>query len=68
MGACPYPDRSIIWAYLSMVPYVFPLIVLVVAIFTRKMAHLKMVVLMGSAYIVGDKIVKNIIKSKEWLS
>ncbi len=63
MGACPYPDRSLLWAVISMVPYLIPIIFFVVTIFTRKMEHLKFVVLLGSAYLFGDKIVKNLLRS-----
>jgi hypothetical protein len=63
MGACPIPDRSIFWAYLSMVPYLIPIIIFIVMLFTKRIKHFKSVALLASCYIIGDKVIKNLIRS-----
>ena len=52
------------WAYISMVPYVIPIIIFVMIPFTRKLGHFKRFTLLASCYLFGDKILKNIIRSK----
>lgn len=62
MGACPSPDKTIIYAYVSMLPYLIPLAYLAVFLFTRKISHVKIFLMLASAYIVGDKLLKNVFK------
>ena len=63
MGACPVPGESILWAYLSLVPYIIPIIVFLLLLATRKLEPLKLLALLCSCYVIGDKIVKNIVRS-----
>jgi len=63
MGACPAPDKSIVYAYLSILPYLIPFIALISALITKKLSHVKVVTLMVSAYIFADKILKKIMRS-----
>jgi len=63
MGACPKPNTSIIYAYLSIFPYVLALLLFFISIITRKVSHIKLSLLIGSSYVVGDKILKKILKS-----
>lgn len=65
MGACPLPEYSLLWSFISMIPYVYPILLSLLMLYSRKLAHLKTVTLLGSAYIFGDKVVKNIIRSKK---
>lgn len=64
MGACPNPDKPIIYAYISMIPYVTPLIYLLISALTRKISHFKIFFMLASAYVIGDKLLKNIFKGK----
>jgi hypothetical protein len=64
MGACPMPEKSIFWAYLSMLPYILPILILISSVIFRKFTQFKLFTLLASSYISGDKIVKNIIKSR----
>jgi hypothetical protein len=63
MGACPRPDTSILYAYISLLPYLIPLAYLAASPFTRSITHLKLFILPGLAYIVGDRMLKNIFLS-----
>lgn len=58
MGACPNPDSSILYAYLSLLPYVIPALYLLAAPLSRRLSHLKVFLLLASAYLVGDKLLK----------
>lgn len=51
------------WAYISMLPYIAPFLLLFVVLVTRRMSQLRLFVLLVSAYIVGDKVIKNLVKS-----
>jgi len=64
MGACPMPDKSMFWAYLSMLPYILPIIILASSLIFRKLSQFKLFCMLASSYITGDKIVKNIIRSR----
>jgi hypothetical protein len=68
MGACPAPDKSILYAYLSIFPYLIPFIVLIGALITKKLSYFKIVTLLVSAYIFADKIIKKIIKSNQLIT
>jgi hypothetical protein len=65
MGACPAPDKSMVYAYLSIFPYLIPFIVLISALITRKLSQFKIVTLLVSAYIFADKVLKKIIQSNQ---
>jgi len=64
-GACPMPGKSILWAYLSVLPYLLPLLVLLASLVLRSMARFKLFLALVSAYISVDKLVKNLIRSTE---
>ena len=63
MGACPIPGESMIWAYISMVPYLIPIIILAMIPFTRQLRDVRRFTLLASCYVFGDKIIKNLIRS-----
>lgn len=67
MGACPIPGESMFWAYISMVPYLIPIIILLIGAVTWKLRHFRRFSLLASCYIFGDKILKNIVRSKRCL-
>lgn len=58
MGACPNPDASIVYAYLSLLPYVIPALYLLIAALSMRLSHFKVFLLLASAYLVGDKLLK----------
>ena len=63
MGACPMPEKSMFWAYLSMLPYILPIIIFLSCILLKNMSQFKLSSMLASSYISGDKLVKNLIKS-----
>lgn len=64
MGACPHPDQPIIYAYLSILPYLIPFLLAAYFLFFRRLSILKPLVLLVSAYISGDKLLKGILKGR----
>lgn len=63
MGACPHPNYSVAWAYISMIPYFVPFFILFTFIISRKINHLKGFLLIVSAYLIADKLLKYILRS-----
>lgn len=66
MGACPKPDASLIYAYLSCLPYVLAILLFIITLITRKLSQIKLSALILSSYVIGDKIVKSLLKSTIW--
>lgn len=58
MGACPNPNTSILYAYISLLPYLIPALYLLAAPITRRLSHFKIFILLSSAYVIGDKLLK----------
>lgn len=58
MGACPNPNTSILYAYISLLPYLIPAVYLLTVPFTRRLSHAKIFILLASAYVIGDKLLK----------
>ena len=67
MGACPHPDKTILYAYLSLLPYLVPWGLSIVVLIWRRLSHFKVVSMLVSGYIFGDKVLKNLIRSKNVL-
>ncbi len=63
MGACQPPDASIIFSLISFIPYLIIFLFLGLALIIRTHKQVKMAILLVSCYIVGDRILKNLIQS-----
>lgn len=61
MGACQPPNTSIIFSYISFIPYLLIFLFLGLSLILRGNKQIKIAVLMVSAYILADRILKNII-------
>lgn len=59
-GACPHPDHTILYSLLSMLPYMLIIYATIRSIFTRRCTHVLLGIMLVTAYIVSDKIIKNI--------
>jgi hypothetical protein len=64
MGACPAPDKPMLYAYASILPYLFPFIYVILAALLRRVSFLRVACMMASGYIVADKLCKPLFKSK----
>lgn len=65
MGACPHPDVSMFFSYMSLLPYLIIFYLLALTIFKRKLSLIRLTSMLICAYIVGDKILKNIFQSND---
>ena len=63
MGACGPPDSPLIFVIASFIPYIIMLLFIAMSLITRSSRHFRMAILLLSAYIIGDKILKNLIQS-----
>ena len=63
MGACQPPQALFIFSILSFIPYILIFIFCGLTLFSRKHRQLKMAILLISSYLIGDKLMKNIIQS-----
>jgi hypothetical protein len=63
MGACPNPDKSMIYAYLSILPYLIPFLYFFRAAIQRNLNHFKVCAMLVSGYLAGDKFCKPFFKS-----
>lgn len=61
MGACRSPDVSIFFSLVSFIPYILILLFIGLSILLRGSRQIKLTILMVSAYIIADRIVKNIV-------
>lgn len=64
MGACPHPDASIFFSYMSLLPYFIIFYLIALTLFKRKISLIRLTSMLVCAYIIGDKILKNIFQSK----
>jgi membrane-associated phospholipid phosphatase len=60
MGACQPTGVSIIFSYVSFIPYLIIFLFIGLSLIMRGNRQIKMAVLLISAYIIGDRILKNI--------
>jgi len=68
MGACPDPNKTMFYAYMSLFPYLIPFFVFAWMVIKRRLSLLKMLGLMVSAYVFTDKFMKKLFKSKNsWI-
>jgi hypothetical protein len=63
MGACHAPDKSPLYAYLSILPYLIPFLYVILGLVLRSIDHLKVCAMLASGYVVGDKLCKPLFKS-----
>lgn len=68
MGACPAPDKSLIYAYASILPYLFPFLYLLLAALLRNLNYLKVASMMASGYVLADRFCKPLFKSTRTFS
>lgn len=61
MGACQPPDVSIFYSFVSLIPYLLIFLFIALCIFSRGARQVKMTLLLISSYIIGDRILKNLI-------
>jgi hypothetical protein len=62
MGACPTPNSSIFYTIISLIPYFIIFYLIGVTILKRKISLIKFTSMLVVAYIIGDKILKNIFR------
>lgn len=61
MGACRPPDVSIFFSLISFIPYIIIFLFIGLSLIMRGNRQIKLTILMVSAYILADRIIKNII-------
>lgn len=64
MGACPHPDVSMFFSYMSLIPYFIIFYLIAITLIQRKVSLIKLTSMLVCAYIIGDKLLKNIFQSK----
>ena len=66
MGSCQYPGTSLVDVLISTMPYLTVLVVLpVLFLVRRRISYVGAAIIMATAYIFADKILKNIIQGGE---
>jgi membrane-associated phospholipid phosphatase len=63
MGACPHPDVSIFLSYISLIPYLIIFYLVAITLIKRKLSMIRLSSMIVCAYIIGDKLLKNIFQS-----
>jgi membrane-associated phospholipid phosphatase len=63
MGACPNPDALMFFSYVSLIPYFIIFYLIVLTFIQRKLSLIRLTSMLVVAYIVGDKILKNVFQS-----
>ena len=63
MGACPTPTSSIFFSIISLIPYFIIFYLTGITIFQRKISLIRLTSMLVVAYVIGDKILKNIFRS-----
>lgn len=63
MGACLPPGKASIFSYISYIPYLLIFLFICLTLFSRNLRQLRMVLLLVSGYVIGDRILKNLIQS-----
>ena len=62
MGACPTPTSSIFYTIISLIPYFIIFYLIGVTILKRKISLIKFTSMLVVVYIIGDKILKNLLR------
>jgi hypothetical protein len=62
MGACPYPEISIIWVIMNVPPFAIAFLFGLAYLFTFKLSYIKVFIIMSMGYLIADKILKGILK------
>lgn len=63
MGACPHPDVSMFFSYMSFLPYLIIFYLIGLTLFKRQLSLIRLTSMLVAAYIVGDKLLKNVSQS-----
>jgi hypothetical protein len=63
MGACPVPNVSIFYSYISLIPYMLIFALIALSLIKRKYSYLRITTALVIAYVMGDKLLKNIFLS-----
>lgn len=63
MGACPHPDVSMFFSYMSLLPYFIIFYLIALTLFKRKISLIRLTSMLVCVYIIGDKLLKNIFQS-----
>lgn len=61
MGACKPPDVSLFFSLVSFIPYIIIFLFIGLSILMRGSRQIKLAILMVSAYVLADRIIKNIV-------
>lgn len=61
MGACLPQGVSPIYSYISFLPYLLIIVFGLLVLFARRRKQIQMLVLLVTAYVIADRIVKNLI-------
>jgi hypothetical protein len=60
MGACSNPNVSIVWSYMSLIPYFIIFALILLTLITRRLSIIRLTSMLILAYLIGDKILKNV--------
>jgi len=63
MGACPHPDVSMFFPYISLLPYLIIFYIVGLAILKRQASSIRLASMLIAGYIIGDKLLKNMFQS-----
>jgi hypothetical protein len=63
MGACPHPDVSMFFSYMSFLPYMIIFYLIGLTLFKRQLSLIRLTSMLVAAYVVGDKLLKNVFQS-----
>jgi membrane-associated phospholipid phosphatase len=63
MGACLPPGKLSIFSYISLLPYLIIFLFIGLTLWSRTSKQFRMLILLVSAYVVGDRLLKNLIQS-----
>jgi hypothetical protein len=63
MGACPHPDVSMLFSYISLLPYLIIFYLVGLTILKRQASSIRLASMLIAGYIIGDKLLKNLFQS-----
>ncbi len=63
MGACPHPDVSMLFSYLSLLPYFIIFYLIVITFLKRTLSLIRLTTMLMCAYMIGDRLLKNVFQS-----
>jgi hypothetical protein len=61
-GSCPYPDVSLLYSVISVIPYTLIIVLAILTIIKRKVTYIGASIIIVSCYIFADKILKNFVQ------